>query len=613
MDRATSPASAEHEYHDRVNPDLLKLLPLDARLIVETGCGTGALGAEYIRLNPAVTYVGIERDEAAGRRARARLAQVEIADAEEVDLAAIGIERGTVDCLVYGDVLEHLLDPWQLVARHAEWLSPKGIVVACIPNVQHWTVLLNLLAGEWRYASEGLLDRTHLRWFTRESIIELFRSAGLIVAAIQRRVIPDNRFDLFVEAMKPALASLHVDRALFEQDASTLQYVVTARLDPGRSPPAAQFGATSGTQQPRQDANATPLTHPGEPPIEPQGRGQRLFLHHVLTYRGAVDALNHHRIRAPAAALARRPGVSCCVEGPGKLRLVSESAGDKVLILQRIALIADGIASLRIFLGKGYTLVMDFDDHPDYNPLVAENLYLSFRAVHGVQVTSGPLAALIRTWNPEVAVFPSTIAELGPLLPRGDPSEVTICFAAFNREADWAPIIAHLNRTIAAISKPVHVVVVFDRAFFDAVETPRKTFRSLLSYAEYLDVLKHADIVLMPLEDTEFNRCKSDLKFLEAGACGAVALASHVVYGGSIRNWDTGVVFTSPDEFAGALARLIEDAALRQRLSQQAYRYVAEERQLDGQVVTRELWYRSLVARRHELTAALLARVPELA
>ena len=117
----------------------------------------------------------------------------------------------------------------------------------------------------------------------------------------------------------------------------------------------------------------------------------------------------------------------------------------------------------------------------------------------------------------------------------------------------------------------------------------------------------------MPLDDTEFNHCKSDLKFIEASACGAVALASPVVYAGSIRNWDTGVIFTSPDEFSSALARLIEDAALRQRLAQQAYRYVSEERQLDGQLAARERWYSSLVARRNELTAALLARVPELA
>ena len=409
---------------------------------------------------------------------------------------------------------------------------------------------------------------------------------------MQRRVVPDNRFDLFVEAIEPVLASLHIDRAMFAQDASTLQYIVMARLDPARSPPTA---------------------HPREPPSEPQSRGHRLFLHHIITYQGVVDALNHHRIRAPAAALARCAGVSCCVEGPVHIRHVSESAGDKVLILQRVALMAHGLAAIRDFLAKGYTLVMDFDDHPDYNPLVAENLYLSFRAVHGVQVTSGPLAALIQTWNPEVAVFPNTIAELGPLLPRGDASEVTICFAALNRETDWAPIIAALNRTIAKVSKPVHVAVVFDRAFFAAVETPRKSFRPLLNYNEYLDVLKSADIVLMPLEDTEFNLCKSDLKFLEASAYGAVALASPVVYGGSIRNWETGVIFAGPDEFAGALARLIEDAALRHRLAQEAYRYVAEERQLDGQVAARELWYRSLVARRSELTAALLARVPELA
>ena len=593
------------------------MLPLDARLIVESGCGTGALGAEYLSLNPAVTYVGIERDEAAGRRARSRLAQVEIGDAEEVDLASIGIERGTVDCLVYGDVLEHLIDPWRLVARHAEWLSPSGIALACIPNVQHWTVLVNLLAGEWRYASEGLMDRTHLRWFTRESIIELFRAAGLTLASVQRRVIPDNRFELFVEAMQPALAALQIDRRLFEEDSCTVQYIVAARPDPARAPPAAKANAARGMQPVRHGAPSTRTDHPGGPTGEiqrPRPGGQRLFLHHLITYEGIVEALNYHRIQAPAAALAGRAGVSCRVERPAHLRVVPDSAGDRILIVQRTALTAQtSAAALRDFVGHGYTLVMDFDDHPDYNPIVAEHSYLSFRAVHAVQVTSEPLAALIRTWNPNVAVFPSTIAELGPLLPRGGAAEVTICFAAFNREADWAPVIAALNQTLASASKPVHVTVVYDRAFFEAVATPRKSFRPLLGYDAYLDVLRSADIILMPLADTEFNRCKSDLKFLEASACGAVALASPVVYGGSIRNWDTGVIFATPDEFARSLARLIDDDAVRLKLSQQAYRYVAEERQLAAQLAARERWYRSLAARRHELTRALVARAPELA
>jgi len=114
------------------------------------------------------------------------------------------------------------------------------------------------------------------------------------------------------------------------------------------------------------------------------------------------------------------------------------------------------------------------------------------------------------------------------------------------------------------------------------------------------------------LRDTEFNRCKSDLKFVEAAAYGAVALASKPVYGDTIDNGRTGLVFDTPDEFAGGLARLIEDGALRRDLADNAYRYVKAERLADTQAPLRAGWYRSLAERRTELTAALLRRTPEI-
>jgi SAM-dependent methyltransferase len=96
--------------------------------------------------------------------------------------------EGTVDCIICADVLEHTADPWAVVAKLKELLKPDGCIVASIPNVGFHRNIRKMLRGQWTYAQEGLLDKTHLRFFTLETITELFASNGLKIERVFKKV-----------------------------------------------------------------------------------------------------------------------------------------------------------------------------------------------------------------------------------------------------------------------------------------------------------------------------------------------------------------------------------------------------------------------------------------
>lgn len=116
----------------------------------------------------------------------------------------------------------------------------------------------------------------------------------------------------------------------------------------------------------------------------------------------------------------------------------------------------------------------------------------------------------------------------------------------------------------------------------------------------------------MPLADTTFNRCKSDAKFIEAAAMGAVALASSTIYSATLRHGESGFIFHGPDEFAALLENLLEQPLLRGRLARAAHDYVRKQRLLADHAGRQAQWYRWLCANRARLTAELSARAPEL-
>ena len=136
----------------------------------------------------------------------------------------------------------------------------------------------------------------------------------------------------------------------------------------------------------------------------------------------------------------------------------------------------------------------------------------------------------------------------------------------------------------------------------------------MCEYDAYMDLLGDCEVSLMPLADNGFNRAKSDLKFIEAGACRVASLASDVVYGETIEDGRTGMIFRTAAELQTKLMQLVAMPELARDLGDAARDYVSQHRMLAYQIGPRIAWYRSLWARREALTAALrerLAAVPE--
>ena len=174
----------QQTYPDFANPELLEKIPLTASTILDVGCARGALGARYLRRNPSALVLGLER-HAAADIARRRLSEVYCGDVEATPMPFD--VPGGIDCIIYGDVLEHLVDPWRLLIEHAKHLAPQGAVLICMPNVEHWSLAALLLGGQFDYERQGLLDRAHLRWFTPRTMGEALAAAGLELADIAPR------------------------------------------------------------------------------------------------------------------------------------------------------------------------------------------------------------------------------------------------------------------------------------------------------------------------------------------------------------------------------------------------------------------------------------------
>ena len=207
------------------NPYLLAFIPTTAERVIEVGCSTGGLAQAFKATNPDCDYQGIEIDARAAELARRYCNKVSVLDIEllqDDDLAALSDRN----CWIFGEVLEHLRDPWHLLARIRKIIPAGGCIVACVPNAQHWSVQAKLSIGHFRYEHGGLFDRASLRWFTRVTLLEMFQQAGFRMDTGTPCIVDEPQRERVLPAIRALAECMGGNPDQAATDALPIKYVI---------------------------------------------------------------------------------------------------------------------------------------------------------------------------------------------------------------------------------------------------------------------------------------------------------------------------------------------------------------------------------------------------
>ncbi|TMB98843.1 MAG: methyltransferase domain-containing protein [Chloroflexi bacterium] len=201
----------------------LLLLTGENKKVLEVGPATGYL-TELLK-GRGCRVAGLEIDPAAAEIARQFCERMIVGDIEALDLVAT-FGEDKFDVVMFGDVLEHLIDPKTVLMKMRGLLAPGGRIVASVPNVAHGSVRLALLRGDFHYTELGLLDRTHLRFFNREGVAALFEEAGYVVR--DWHPVANDLFSTELELREEDYPPYLVESIRSDPDAATYQFVVSA-------------------------------------------------------------------------------------------------------------------------------------------------------------------------------------------------------------------------------------------------------------------------------------------------------------------------------------------------------------------------------------------------
>ena len=577
--RTTMPKVAPPSAEEQAATWFAGQLPAAARTVLEFGCGTGADGVAFLRRQPACRYYGVTRRAADVAAAARVLTGACVGTAEAYDFTQTGLSD--LDCIAYGPE-DSVAITAETLRAHAAHLSERGQMVFMLRNPAYFRDALAALAGH----PEPAAGRR-----TLEELVKLLRAAGM--ASVY--VVPQK------DAQEQALAKDEATVVLFQQLTT--------------------WGAAHGCPAPENGRDLWTRS------FVVRAARQKTAPIYVQSIIGEATVTARVRVEEPDSFLRAELGW-ILQSSATQMRFAPKKVAGSIAIRQRrgFTSVEEALQTTKTLREHFDLLLYEIDDNPIlWHEKNVASAYLDYRAVHAVQVSTPALAEVVRPYNPHVFVLENQLMELPA--PRDYVAEaqkrdgrVTIFFGALNREKDWQDILPALNRVAKTHAGKVFFRVLADPLFYQALETQDKEFVAdpkqwegrFVPYPVYQKVLHTADIALLPLHDSAFNRTKSDLKFIESAGHGAVVLASPTVYERTVVDGCTGCIYRNPKEFEAKLTHLIEDDAYRRAIAAAAYQYVKEHRLMSQHYLERAKIYKELLAQKDALDRELTARIADV-
>ncbi len=215
------------DYYRQERREVEALIPQNTMKVLDVGCGEGIFGKRLLERG-VQEVIGIEVNPDACIQARKNLSSLVNGNIEEIEL---DFDEGHFDCVVLADVLEHLNDPLSALKKLKKFVSASGTIVASIPNIRYWGIINMLIEGHWKYGDYGILDKTHLRFFTKKEIEKLFADAGFEITDINANIDPvyyklNDTSSGEIAFGKVLLKGLTIDEV---KDLFVIQYLIRAR------------------------------------------------------------------------------------------------------------------------------------------------------------------------------------------------------------------------------------------------------------------------------------------------------------------------------------------------------------------------------------------------